>query len=246
MKRLIVNYLLPVILVCGLFADGPSEQYNIKYSEIPDSVLLNCTGVLMLNVYSWESIFLQVYTPGQYVFRFLDSIDIQMETLPISNFGPPVRFGDAKNRLVVGTLRYPILENRDGFLNVIVNAITNKSVWLREDKLREKFELEILMLDEMDEHTSKAIFIDILFNPTPSIKIFNSPSHDSEFQSIPREDFQSKYHMVHFNSQSGNFIHLYSQSSECAVSGPVIDIGWLPIHDDAGKLSFWIKNSDDC
>ena len=246
MKRFLTICFLTSLLCSSLHADGEFEYYYTTYPDIPDSILANCTGILMLKVLTSSTVHLLGYESSQGGFQFADSIDIQMGTLPISHFGYPSMFGNIEKRQVVGTLRYPILNRQKEYVKILVDCSTNKTIWLRESDLVERYQSQYLMFNDMESYQGRSFEIDVLFNPSKSIKIYSSPSQSSEYQVISRDNFLSNYRSIHLKWQGGDFIYIYSQWHECGQNGPVVDIGWLPIHDSAGRLNFWIKNADNC
>ena len=244
MRKIVVRSISYALLVSFIFADGPSESQNIEYGDIAEFILKNSQGILSVEIASLERNRIATYTLVGNKMQPSDSISV-FETLPISNYGYPFSYSNPPKGLIYSVFRYPIIEKLEEYIRIVSQCRTGETLWVKTSDIKPLHRAMIILFEELPTENVRYYF-DLRFNPREYVRIYESPSLESEYKDIPQHFYISSKTWFRIDKQVGEFIHVFSQWSECGARGPAVDIGWLPIRDKSGNLNFWIYDFNDC
>ncbi|MBI3298195.1 MAG: hypothetical protein HYZ75_08530 [Elusimicrobia bacterium] len=205
------------------WADAPGESYQVVASAVSESVLREAKAILTLAPTRSTTSVVGTYRRAYSGFAPLGAMDIGGLT-PISGSGVHKRF---------------LVSELDGpKARLVTNPYSGGGVWVDLDELRNSsWSVSAVPLDAVSSATLR---LDPFFLwGGQSRPVCPAPGMMEACASLRR----GATSLLRVVEQRGDYIKVVGDSDREA---PAVPLGWLPIHDAAGKLSVWFIHVDDC
>jgi hypothetical protein len=264
-----VSMLLIVGLsVCALpsllRAEAPFEQYHVAVDSIAQDVLKETIGILTINSGASD-----VSLPALHIehdsISSVDTVSVQKETLPLSNFGYAKRvhltsreldslLGDMKDQL--GSA---ISHDRDG-IEIDVSELSAKQkemlggpLWHRLQRLsflqsryvsNYRYPVTGVSGDTLEiviDPTGNTLLMDCFkLTGGDTIRLFAEPSLQSQSELIN----DSQYGYFDIVDQQDGFVRAGVSHQDPSGDWVTEPLGWIEIRDNQGRLRIWIVMQD--
>jgi hypothetical protein len=212
-------------------ADGPNEIYRVTRSSVSAAVLREAIGVLTISSgMNGDRTFHTYRKRGEFFvpYRRLDAD----KTVPVSSLD--TRTNDPDNG--IPSFRYPITKHEYGYVEIVVDPIADKRLWVNMPEIRKTFQIAADYFARLDR--MQGSLIDPFFgNANAKRRVFMSPDLSAESTEISGDAYTVR-------EERDGFLLLVPLGG--MDDPPAQPVGWLPIRDADGLLTLWLIFVDNC
>jgi hypothetical protein len=227
--------LLPVLVLLAASsarADMPNETFYLTREEISDDSLRGVIGIFFLKSQVGPEERLTGHLPLQALeaegFRPDGTIAVE-ELRPVSGWDWDLQ----------SVRKFPVVEQRDGHLLVVIDVQKNERAWVSPAQASEHgFLVEYLPLDAPEWAWSG---IELYFlAPQAETRLYGAPRLEARSHLLsplrPPRRQGAVVNDLRIMGANGNFLRVGELLS---LDEPLAPVGWVPLTDETGKLLVW-------
>jgi hypothetical protein len=203
----------------------PVEELYLSREELPDGVLRGLLGVATVQVFAGTPWVLPRFEPGASGFVATGEV-VLVQTQAVSGW----TYADEALR------RYPVVDRKGAFLQVILDARTGERAWLQEQP--ELGPRPTVSFHALDAEGLEGSGIDLhsLLAPDEGVTFYEAPSPGApRVRGIP-EGVVNMPGLLRWLRREGDFVLI---GADRGLTEEVQALGWVRLKDTQGTLRLW-------
>lgn len=209
-----------LVMAAFLASACAGETLRVSSSALAPATLREAVGVLSLFPQPDAQEALQTYRPRQQGYAPLRSLDVAA-LVPLS---------ELRDGVQAPTRRYLVTGLDGDMARVVTNPVTGGALWLDLAELRRSsWSAELVRLDDLAQR--RFLLDPFLLWPSETRPVCPAPGLMGDCRALGRGGLLAPI------EQRGDYVRVAVPSPD---GSPAKTLGWVPVHDDDGRLSLWL------